>query len=163
MVPACPDRTVKDCQALLSARSGRSLPGNGLGLPIVAAIAELHGGQLRLEDAAPGLRARIVLPRVANVSFPNGNLAETESIEAAGSRMVVSEFTAAETTRWIRLLPRTQWFIVGVLVLGLAGLFAASPFEFARGSSASAEPSPPPVPPGMFRATAAQWAGLNFR
>lgn len=60
----------------------RSLPGNGLGLPIVAAIAELHGGQLRLEDAAPGLRARIVLPRVANVSFPNGNLAETELIKA---------------------------------------------------------------------------------
>jgi signal transduction histidine kinase len=40
----------------------RHLPGNGLGLSIVSAIATLHGGALRLEDAAPGLRARIVLP-----------------------------------------------------------------------------------------------------
>ena len=41
----------------------RSLPGNGLGLTIVEAISHLHGGSLVLEDAAPGLRARIVLPR----------------------------------------------------------------------------------------------------
>ena len=42
----------------------RSLPGNGLGLPIVAAISHLHGGTLSLEDAAPGLMARIILPRL---------------------------------------------------------------------------------------------------
>jgi signal transduction histidine kinase len=41
----------------------RSLPGNGLGLAIVAAIAQLHGGQLRLEDGNPGLRASILLPK----------------------------------------------------------------------------------------------------
>jgi signal transduction histidine kinase len=41
----------------------RSLPGNGLGLAIVTAISHLHGGSLSLEDAAPGLIARIVLPR----------------------------------------------------------------------------------------------------
>jgi signal transduction histidine kinase len=40
----------------------RNLPGNGLGLSIVSAIATLHGGALQLEDAAPGLLARIVLP-----------------------------------------------------------------------------------------------------
>jgi signal transduction histidine kinase len=43
----------------------RSLPGNGLGLAIVTAISHLHGGSLSLEDAAPGLIARIVLPRAA--------------------------------------------------------------------------------------------------
>ena len=43
----------------------RSLPGNGLGLAIVTAISHLHGGRLSLEDAAPGLVARIVLPRAA--------------------------------------------------------------------------------------------------
>ena len=42
----------------------RSLPGNGLGLAIVAAIAQLHGGQLRLEYGDPGLRASILLPKV---------------------------------------------------------------------------------------------------
>ena len=40
----------------------RSLPGNGLGLAIVSAIAALHGGQLLLADAKPGLRASILLP-----------------------------------------------------------------------------------------------------
>jgi signal transduction histidine kinase len=43
----------------------RSFPGNGLGLAIVTAISHLHGGKLSLEDSAPGLIARIVLPRAA--------------------------------------------------------------------------------------------------
>ena len=43
----------------------RSLPGNGLGLAIVTAISHLHGGSLSLEDAGPGLIARIILPRAA--------------------------------------------------------------------------------------------------
>jgi len=42
----------------------RSIPGNGLGLSLVSATASLHRGELRLEDAAPGLRARLVLPRI---------------------------------------------------------------------------------------------------
>lgn len=41
----------------------RSKPGAGLGLSLVAAVAQLHGGALRLEDNAPGLRAMIELPR----------------------------------------------------------------------------------------------------
>ncbi|MBV8210765.1 MAG: HAMP domain-containing histidine kinase [Burkholderiaceae bacterium] len=40
----------------------RNIPGNGLGLSIVSAIATLHGGSLQLQDAEPGLLARIVLP-----------------------------------------------------------------------------------------------------
>ena len=39
----------------------RHLPGNGLGLSIVAAIAALHGGSLEIEDAAPGLCVRLRL------------------------------------------------------------------------------------------------------
>lgn len=40
----------------------RSLPGHGLGLSIVLAIARLHGGTLRLDNERPGLVASIVLP-----------------------------------------------------------------------------------------------------
>ena len=43
----------------------RSLPGSGLGLSLVSAVARLHGGELKLEDNGPGLRARISLPRAA--------------------------------------------------------------------------------------------------
>ena len=42
--------------------ASRSTPGSGLGLSLVAAVASLHGGALRLEDNEPGLRARLVLP-----------------------------------------------------------------------------------------------------
>src|SRR5712671_34927 len=62
----------------------RSLPGNGLGLSIVAATASLHWGKLELEDAAPGLIARILLPR-ANVVAPHKeNLPETLPIGTVG-------------------------------------------------------------------------------
>lgn len=40
----------------------RTTPGSGLGLSMVAAAARLHGGAAVLEDAAPGLRARVRLP-----------------------------------------------------------------------------------------------------
>ncbi len=42
--------------------ASRSTPGNGLGLSLVSAVAKLHGGALRLEDNAPGLRATLSLP-----------------------------------------------------------------------------------------------------
>jgi signal transduction histidine kinase len=41
----------------------RSQPGSGLGLSLASAIARLHGGELRLEDNSPGLKAVISLPR----------------------------------------------------------------------------------------------------
>jgi len=41
----------------------RHLPGNGLGLSMVAAIAGIHDGLLEFEDAAPGLMVRLYLPK----------------------------------------------------------------------------------------------------
>jgi signal transduction histidine kinase len=40
----------------------RSAPGHGLGLALVAAVARLHGAEVRLHDAAPGLEARVRFP-----------------------------------------------------------------------------------------------------
>jgi hypothetical protein len=41
--------------------TARGTPGSGLGLALVQAVAYLHGGVLRLEDAKPGLRAILEL------------------------------------------------------------------------------------------------------
>ena len=46
----------------------RTVPGSGLGLSLVAAVARLHGGELKFEDNAQGpkgtgLKAIIALPR----------------------------------------------------------------------------------------------------
>jgi signal transduction histidine kinase len=46
----------------------RSQPGSGLGLSLAAAVARLHGGELKLEDNHPGLRSVIALPRAGPVS-----------------------------------------------------------------------------------------------
>jgi signal transduction histidine kinase len=45
--------------------SSRSMPGAGLGLALVDAVAHLHGGELELADNAPGLRATMIVPRGA--------------------------------------------------------------------------------------------------
>jgi signal transduction histidine kinase len=42
--------------------ASRTLPGSGLGLSLASAVATLHGGELRLGDAHPGLIATLVLP-----------------------------------------------------------------------------------------------------
>jgi len=48
--------------------SSRSLPGSGLGLSLASAVATLHGGELRLGDAHPGLIATLVLPARSGAS-----------------------------------------------------------------------------------------------
>ena len=60
--------------------ASRGTPGVGLGLSLVAAVAKLHGGALKLTDNHPGLLATLVLVPLAPVrkaSTPELSLAET--------------------------------------------------------------------------------------
>jgi len=45
--------------------ASRTQPGSGLGLSLASAVATLHGGDLRLGDANPGLRATLAIPALA--------------------------------------------------------------------------------------------------
>jgi signal transduction histidine kinase len=49
-------------QRLYRLERSRTTTGNGLGLSLVRAVAELHGATIRLEDAKPGLRVCIEFP-----------------------------------------------------------------------------------------------------
>ena len=42
--------------------AARSTPGSGLGLSLAETLARMHGGELVLEDNAPGLRVRVKMP-----------------------------------------------------------------------------------------------------
>jgi len=48
--------------------TSRTQPGSGLGLSLASAVATLHGGELRLGDAHPGLSATLAFPAPAAVS-----------------------------------------------------------------------------------------------
>ncbi len=56
-IPA--DKRAAVLQRFYRADRNRPIPGSGLGLSVVAAIVRLHGFELTLEDADPGLRAVI--------------------------------------------------------------------------------------------------------
>jgi len=59
--------------------SCRSTPGNGLGLSLVAAVANLHNARIRLENNAPGLRV------VLNFAEPNGQTRNSSAPVEKGS------------------------------------------------------------------------------
>ena len=53
----------------------RTTPGNGLGLSLVAAVADLHGAALHLETGSPGLRATLRFSTVPAHALPRRNIA----------------------------------------------------------------------------------------
>jgi signal transduction histidine kinase len=77
----------------------RSLPGNGLGLPIVSAISHLHSGTLSLGDAGPGLIARIVLPSIqsspSDLQLSSG-VAREVKVETSGPCRRAAEISLRE-------------------------------------------------------------------
>ena len=48
--------------------ASRTQPGSGLGLSLASAVATLHGGELRLDDAHPGLIATLAIPARSGAS-----------------------------------------------------------------------------------------------
>jgi signal transduction histidine kinase len=65
--------------------ASRSEPGSGLGLSLVAAVARLHGGSLRLEDNEPGLRVILALPMNGEAQA-NGALTRRPQEQRSGRR-----------------------------------------------------------------------------
>ncbi len=56
-------------QRFVRLQPSRSIPGSGLGLSLVAAVARLHGGSIALEDNEPGLKVRLTLKK----NLPHGS------------------------------------------------------------------------------------------
>ena len=65
----------------------RTLPGSGLGLALVDAVADLHRAEFKMDDGfgddpdQPGLKASLIFPRRRSVT--SGNLAKPEGPDAA--------------------------------------------------------------------------------
>jgi len=70
-IPEC-DRA-RALKRFVRLEDSRSKPGSGLGLSLVAAVARLHGGEVELEDANPGLRVVLSFP-LKGKSAHNGSL-----------------------------------------------------------------------------------------
>lgn len=60
----------------------RNSPGNGLGLSLVAAVANLHGARLDLADNAPGLRVELRFPSLLKDPDPQPQLSTLVPIGA---------------------------------------------------------------------------------
>lgn len=61
--PGIPESERKNVfRRLYRLEKSRTTPGNGLGLALVSAIAELHGGRITMSDNCPGLRVQVHFP-----------------------------------------------------------------------------------------------------
>jgi signal transduction histidine kinase len=58
-----PEDRARVLKRFVRLEKSRTEPGTGLGLSLVQAVAHLHGGSVRLEDNAPGLRVVLTLPK----------------------------------------------------------------------------------------------------
>lgn len=56
----------------------RNSPGSGLGLSLVAAVANLHGARIEMTDNAPGLRIELHFPAPEGAAQPQASLAAAQ-------------------------------------------------------------------------------------
>jgi signal transduction histidine kinase len=67
--PGIPDADRKHAvERFVRLEASRTQPGSGLGLSLASAVATLHGGDLRLDDAHPGLIATLAIPARSGAS-----------------------------------------------------------------------------------------------
>ncbi|MFH0342100.1 MAG: ATP-binding protein, partial [Chromatiales bacterium] len=62
-----PEDRERVLQRFVRLEASRTSPGSGLGLSLVAAVAQLHEAELRLSDNAPGLRVDVIFRTAAGV------------------------------------------------------------------------------------------------
>jgi len=60
-----PEELARATERFFRANTARDTPGSGLGLSMVQAIMTLHGGEMHLVPATPGIDARLTLPQTA--------------------------------------------------------------------------------------------------
>jgi signal transduction histidine kinase len=78
------DEKTKVTERFYRGDASRGTPGAGLGLSLVAAVAKLHGGALKLDDNCPGLRATLVLAPLAPMRKPPApKLSSPQAVPAA--------------------------------------------------------------------------------
>ncbi len=77
-----PQDRLRVTQRFVRLESSRSRPGSGLGLALAAAVAHLHGGELRLEDNAPGLRIVLSVPAASPPALPKPTQALVPALQA---------------------------------------------------------------------------------
>ena len=75
-----PQDRARALERFVRLEEARSRPGSGLGLALASAVARLHGGTIRLEDNAPGLRV------VMSVALPSEKLPAPQSVPALPAR-----------------------------------------------------------------------------
>jgi signal transduction histidine kinase len=80
-IPASAHAQIFDRFHRLEASSG--VPGSGLGLSMVGAVAELHGIAIELGDNGPGLIVRFVFPAQTQLSVPQSDRRERSVAEIA--------------------------------------------------------------------------------
>jgi signal transduction histidine kinase len=61
-----PDEVPQLFRRFHRARNAAAIPGSGLGLAYVKAVAERHGGHVEAENRDPGVRFTVTLPQALN-------------------------------------------------------------------------------------------------
>lgn len=90
IAPADRDRALR---RFIRLDTSRSKPGTGLGLSLVAAVARMHGGSIRLDDNAPGPGLKVTL------ALPRHQLLGAELVEPGSVRVPADSLPPVEPER----------------------------------------------------------------